>query len=81
MQVALSVTDELLAHRWGAAFTNMMRSRFPLNFPIGTCHKPACQKQSHKSRQFETAGVATKAELQEFWVVIIWWKFCCGNPQ
>ena len=54
----LCVTDELLAHHWGAAFPHMMRYRFQ----IGTCHKPTCQKQSHKSRQCETAGVATKGE-------------------
>ena len=37
-------------HHWGATFQIMMRSRFP----IGTCHKPTRQKQSHKSRQWET---------------------------
>ena len=51
-----------------------MRSRFP----ICTCHEPTCQKQSHKSRQCETAGVATEGEPQEFRV---WRKFCGGNPQ
>ena len=74
------MTVELLAHHWGAAFLYMLRSRFP----IGICHKPTCQKQStHKSRQCETAVVATKGEPQEsrvviirreFWVVIIWQK-------
>ena len=34
-QGPLCVTDELLAHHWGAAFLYMMRSWFP----IGTCHK------------------------------------------
>ena len=37
----------------GATFPNMMRSWFP----IGTYqwyHKPTCQKQSHKSRHWET---------------------------
>ena len=42
--------DELLAHHWGAAFPIVTRSQFP----ICTCHKPMCQKQSHKSRQWET---------------------------
>ena len=50
LQVALCVADELLAHHLRAAIPITMRSRFP----IGTCHKPTRQKQSHKSRQWET---------------------------
>ena len=67
---------ELLAHHWGAAFPYMMRSCS--RFPIGTCHKPKFQKLTHKSRQCWTADVATKAEQQEFFVVLIWRKFWCG---
>ena len=49
--VVLSVTDEFLAHHWGATFPNMVRSPFP----SGTCHTLTCEKQSHKSRQCEMA--------------------------
>ena len=32
-------------------------------------------------QECETADVPTKAEQQEFWVVIIWQKLCGGNLQ
>ena len=50
VHVAPCVTDELLAPHGGAAIPNLTRSQFL----IGTCNKPTCQKQSHKSRQWET---------------------------
>ena len=75
LHVARCVTDELLAHHRRAALQNMMRSPFL----IGTCHTPTCQKQSHKSRQCETADGA-KSAPREFWNIIIWRKIC-RNPQ
>ena len=90
------VMDELLAHHWGAAFPNMMRSRFPTVHATSQRVRSKTTKAGNVIWRTSTARISVYYHLAEILrqkstarsslnltssQLIMWQKLCGGNPQ